>query len=362
MLILPKKLTRTSSSDFAWQNSSGKRTPDDYDVVPDPMSGDPRSMQVVMWVADAVYAIAPPSETGVPVHQFVRVLFDWCRVTPAEREAWEKKGSSNAPIFSKSVWKERARLGRAAEVRIYDNAVDLVLAILGHIRSRAALRREELLAMRTLKSSKVQALVQSACAKVITAITAPTDEMVAGAYLQLHGFQKYSTWAAQCGKLETATNIQVLHDISCYFDDQLKWVSAWTKDAKGSRFKEIGFLNKSSMRQNVGSVNEDTPWAERARFSDRPTWAGPSGTTETLCRFLVEIAKVEHDELLACVYGLFALWASDRYPKTATPIHHLFGVMSGALDYLPKRYRIAADASLVDMHLEMFLGGPLAKL
>jgi hypothetical protein len=53
---------------------------------------------------------------------------------------------------------------------------------------------------------------------------------------------------------------------------------------------------------------------------------------------LNKVVGISHEELLACAYALFALWASDFYPKTATPINHLFGVMTGSAEFFPDEY------------------------
>ena len=106
-------------------------------------------------------------------------------------------------------------------------------------------------------------------------------------------------------------------------------------------------------------MNEDSDWAARARWVDVPVWAGPSGTTHGLCWMLRRIGQVTNRELVACCCALFALWASPKrnhYPKTATPIHHLFGVVTGASDYLPDEYKDFWDPEKMYAWLAAFIG------
>lgn len=64
-----------------------------------------------------------------------------------------------------------------------------------------------------------------------------------------------------------------------------------------------------------------------------------------------------HCELLACAYALFAFWASG-YPRTATPIHHLFGVMIAVSEFLPQLYAEHWDAETLYPSLVKFLETP----
>ena len=349
MLIVSNALLVDPNPTAAWSNSTQKRRPEDYTLI------EGRGLTTVeRIVRDLADKIAPESETGIPVTKLIRVLGQWAAVSETEKRVWETKGSANAPIFDPATWNDRG--SDRAEVRIYDNAVDLILGIIGYIRSRWAESIEKEYANNVLKNRKVAELVKTAAGKLSSALPdrAPTD-VVAQEYKKLHGINTLSEWKGKLNSLDTATNIMVIHDVANWLDNAGRWNSAWNVDAVGPEIKERGFVNKQTMRHNVGTVNEDTPWTERARFYDLPTWAGPSGTTETLCRALCQVGRVLDDELVACVYGLYAVWASDLYPKKATPIHHLYGVMTGAKDYLPAQWKPAAEAGNVYDWLQAFL-------
>jgi hypothetical protein len=234
-----------------------------------------------------------------------------------------------------------------AEVRVYDNAVDLVLGIMGYIRGRRKEAEEKSVGSRLLVDIGIRRLVVATCdrAKHVLAGMGPKAPSIKGSYSVFHKLTDLASW--EPSKLSTLHNICVLHDLSENCDDDRKWESAWNADATGRELDERGFKSKSTMRHNVGTVNEDTQWAARARFFDLPTWAGPSGTVETLCRFLHEVVGAPEDLMLACVYALFGFWASDAYPKSATPIHHLYGVMTGARDYIEPQNRWITEAGSV---------------
>ena len=100
--------------------------------------------------------------------------------------------------------------------------------------------------------------------------------------------------------------------------------------------KKQGFGSKSDMRHNIATVNEDQNWTANARFANVPVWAGPSGTTYNMCRFVQREGQGGSEDIIACAYGIFALWAC-RYPTTSTSIHHLYGVVTGAKEFLDER-------------------------
>lgn len=355
-------------SDFSWQNP-GKRTAVDYQLAPDPTQQPGEFARFWSWVEQTAIQLAPAAETLVSHAAIKGVLAQWCRVLPSEAASWAKKGAPNDPIFDKAVWDDRKLHGRPAEVRIYDSVVDLLLAIIGHIRSREKLTAEGLLAARVLQSQKTNLLVQGACAAVIAAMSkgvkgAPNDYIL-GEYQTLHRQPGYDAWVASYKTLKVHINIEVLHDIARQYDTVEKWPDSWAEPPKTASQVQLaqhkrladerGFTSKSTMRHNVGTVNEDTRWAERARFHDLPVWAGPSGTAKMLCQMLSVVGKVTPDEMLACVYALFALWASDHYPKTSTPIHHLHEVMAGAKEYFGGGHSIGCQPKQVVMWLEAFL-------
>jgi hypothetical protein len=374
MLILPKGAGGRPLDDYARQNP-GKRSGKNYVLVPDPVEV-PQSFALVWdWLYRTAAQLTPPNETGIPFSEVKEVLFNWCRVTKVEADAWREKGA-NEPIFREAAWDARAAVGRDAQVRIYDNAVDLTLAIIGFIRSQRHLAIEQHLAGRVLRNERVASLVREACMQACAHVIAfesiikhkpvdkhekvirTPDDFLAGEYQPMHQMASLLTWRAKIAGLPTHINIMVLHDISTRFDTKYAWTSLWTHPDKDPQVNaRRGFQSKSTMRHNVGTVNEDTPWAERARFHDHPVWAGPSGTTETLCRFLAETLGLPPDHVLACAYALFALWASDHYRKTLTPIHHLFGVMTGAAEYLPPSHQRAC----LPLHMQTYLTEFLEK-
>lgn len=351
MLIVSRVLLARKNEHGAWQKEGEKRGPADYVLV----KGDD-----LRTVAKSVFttALKLDIQNFLDMTSILRVLCSWAVVSPEEERVWEEKGSSNAPIFAAKLWAVRAKEGRRAEVRIYDNTVDLVLALAGYIRASKNELKEQLLADQVLDSPTIKKLVKSACAKTVKHIelhikSDKREALLQREYQALHKLT-WTAWASGYQGAPTAINIMALHDVYTWFDDELQWVDPWTHDAVGLELKKRLFKNKSTMRHNVGTLNEDSDWTARAREHDLPTWAGPSGTVHGLCWMLGEIVKVTPDELLACAYGLFAVWASPLYPKTATPIHHLFGVMTGAADYLPVQYKAAWQAESVYSFLEDF--------
>ncbi len=367
-------------SDYSWQNSKS-RTPEDYKIAPDPVNQPRRFEEFWRWIKGTAVALAPEAETGISFSAIKAVLADWCRVLPSEAASWAKGKKPNDPIFDEAAWVERKTYNRQAQVRIYDNVVDLLLAIIGHIRSQTNLKFETLLAARVLKNAKINRLLLEACAAVIAAmgkgVKGDAKGYVLGEYKKLHKQPSLSAWVAAYKTLPVQTNIEVLHDIARSFDTVEKWPDSWAEPPKTTdqallaQQKKVadqrGFTSKSTMRHNVGTVNEDTAWAARARFADLPVWAGPSGTTKMLCQMLRVVGKVTPEQMLACVYALFALWASDHYPKTATPIHHLHEVMAGAKEHLEGFHDRACLPLHALAYLDAFLastptGLPLAKL
>lgn len=286
----------------------------------------------------------------------LEVLWQWAQYSKEESEVWRLKKTANAVIFTQSLWKIRGKEDRHAEVRVYDNSVDLGLAILGKIRARGNEVKESLLAKKVLTSPRIKQGVVQACKKVVAAIEerkCTGDLVIQGDYYELHA-QSWDSWSKSYGSRIPQLNIMVLHDIYGYFDKLHKWPGPWGEDADGESLKRLLFKNKSTMRHNVSTVNEDTAWASRARWHNLPVWAGPSGTTYGLCRMLRDIGGVTEEELLACAYALFAFWAS-AYPKTATPIHHLFGVMIAVSEFLPAAYSHHWSASALYGSLETFI-------
>ncbi|MFP2910293.1 hypothetical protein ACLESD_35690 [Pyxidicoccus sp. 3LFB2] len=362
MLIVSKVLLGRMYESGAWQLAENKkRDPDGYVVV----KGD-----LLQTVARSVYRTAEKLDllkTDVSLQRIFQVLRAWAHVSEKEDRTWVDEKTVNAPIFSKKLWEERENENRRAEVRVYDNTVDLVLAIVGFIRAQPNETLERKLAKDVLFSARISRLVVSACEKVYEKVKTDIvkrgvdgDEVIRREYKDLHK-QSWAVWTNSFRRESPDLNIMVLHDIYNYYDTEEKWPGPWSDDAIGEQLKKRLFKNKSTMRHNVGTVNEDTDWAARARWHGLPVWAGPSGTTYGLCHMLRTVGKVTNDELLACAYALFGLWASPRYPKTATPIHHLFGVMTAVSEFLPKEYSRYWDAKTLYTSLQLFaMGG--AKL
>lgn len=344
MLIVSPKFPGIDSN-IAWQAGASNRA--DYILVANDGIFPPQKVKgIVLNVAALLGLDGEMAEIG-------RVLEDWMAVSQAEKSSWDAKRSTNAPIFDPSTWS--SRLKPRAEVRVYDNAVDLVLGIMGYIRGRRKEAEEKSVGSRLLVNKNIHRLVVDACYRTKRALAemGPKAPSIKGSYSLFHKMTDLASW--EPSKLDTLHNICVLHDLSENCDNDRDWKSAWNADATGQKLDERGFKSKSTMRHNVGTVNEDTQWAARARFFDLPTWAGPSGTVETLCRFLDEVVKMPETQMLACVYALFGFWASDEYPKSATPIHHLYGVMTGARDYLPAERRWITEAGSVMNGLALFL-------
>jgi len=360
MLMLHYAVLFDAPGICAMQNVTGKRTPSDYVLVPNPEANAGEFEAVWMQLHLTMVGLIPEAETGIRFDVIKAVLREWCKVTPEERAIWEKDKTPNAPIFNSKAWSARKNASLDAEVRIYDNAVDLILAIVGHIRSRQVLKYERLIAVEVLKSPEVREHVLNVCKVIVGVIDSrglgdAADGFVRGEYESLHGFTSFKAWSGSFLQCDTAKNIMILHDIARKYDTDSKWSDSWSGPSDPETVAKRGFESKSTMRHNVGTVNEDTAWAMRARFANLPVWAGPSGTTKMLCHTLTKIGNVSVDELLACVYSLFALWASDLYPKTATPIHHLFGVMSGAEEFLPSDKKYVCEPLHVLPCLERFL-------
>jgi hypothetical protein len=357
MLIVSKILLSRKYEYGSWQlDENKKRDLSGYVVV----TGD-----LLRIVAQSVFstALALDLQDHVSLSDVLRVLAQWAHISNQEEQVWLKKQAVNAPIFDVTLWEERDKESRRAEVRVYDNSVDLVLALVGTIRARRNEQLEILLARKVLTSRVIAKHVAYACAKVIIQIRKAKlggDPVIQGEYKSLHK-QTWDSWSQSFPLKGIAINIMVLHDIYGFFDKRYNWPGPWSKDAVGEDLKRLMFKNKSTMRHNVGTVNEDVGWVSRARWHDLPVWAGPSGTTYGLCHMLRKIGKVEDDELLACAYALFAFWAS-AYPKTATPIHHLFGVMIAVSEFLSKTYSEYWNAETLYRSLMAFLGASKAKL
>jgi hypothetical protein len=264
----------------------------------------------------------------------------------------------------------RREFGKTAEVRVYDNAVDIVLALVGAIEAREHRLLEAKLAVDILESAKIRNHVITACRLTVlyldrylgtelpmtrtTHAKVVTLNLLHGEYYTLHR-QSWMDWETQYIGKATSINIMALHDIYTWLDDVKNWVDPWnTSLPEGEDDKRL-FTNKRTMRHNVGTVNEDSKWTIRARWGHLPTWAGPSGTIHGLCWMLKRLVGVSDEVLLACAYSLFAIWASDLYPKTSTPIHHLFGVMSGAAEYIHNRFSPAYEAETIYLFLRDFL-------
>ena len=270
-------------SDYSWQNSKS-RTPEDYKIAPDPVNQPRRFEEFWRWIKGTAVALAPEAETGISFFAIKAVLADWCRVLPSEAASWAKGKKPNDPIFDEAAWVERKTYNRQAQVRIYDNVVDLLLAIIGHIRSQTNLKFETLLAARVLKNAKINRLLLEACAAVIAAmgkgVKGDAKGYVLGEYKKLHKQPSLSAWVAAYKTLPVQTNIEVLHDIARSFDTVEKWPDSWAEPPKTTdqallaQQKKVadqrGFTSKSTMR------HEDPAWAARARFADLPVWAGPS--------------------------------------------------------------------------------------
>ncbi len=310
---------------------------------------------------------------GIGVHfdgDMAGILREWCHCLPSEKAAWEERGSLNAPIFAQTTWEARREMGKLAEVRVYDNAVDIVLALVGALEARENRILETELADRVLTNVKIRNLVRIACQQTVayldrylgtdlpmtrtTHAKVVTLNLLHGEYYTLHR-QSWMSWETDYVGQTTSVNIMALHDIYTWLDDVKNWVDPWNATLPFGEDDKRLFTNKRTMRHNVGTVNEDSLWTIRARWGHLPTWAGPSGTIHGLCWMLKRLVGVSDEVLLACAYALFAVWASPIYPKTSTPIHHLFGVMSGVAEYIDDRFAPAYEAETLYLFLRDFL-------
>src|SRR5437868_2667268 len=129
MLIVSKVLLSREYEYGAWQlDESKKRDAENYVVV---------TKDLCYTVAKSVFktALALDLHEHMSMRSILGVLGRWLQVSEEEEKVWLKVKSVNAPIFDPKLWEERKEGNRRAEVRVYDNTVDLVLAIAGTVRA-----------------------------------------------------------------------------------------------------------------------------------------------------------------------------------------------------------------------------------
>jgi hypothetical protein len=124
MLIVSKVLVGRKHEGGAWQAT--RRNKDTHVLV---LYGSPELTALIGSLG------ATAGQLDLDITPCIPVLREWLRCSMVEKEAWEKSGSANAPIFDEAAWTDRADKGKSAEVRVYDNSVDMVLALIGTVRS-----------------------------------------------------------------------------------------------------------------------------------------------------------------------------------------------------------------------------------
>lgn len=367
MLIVSKALLSGTHVKGAWQGGS-ERNRDTHVLVRNNTS----AFRIVQGSVNKSATFLQIGTKG-----FDELLVAWAQCSEVERKVWEEgnqAGKVNGPIFDSDSWKARGGAGQRADVLVYDNAYDMVLALFGTIRSARNKEREVEYGRKIYECSTIRQNVLSVCRKVIIGVEAMKDYtadhrntiILKGDYKRFHSYSGWDKWKREFWGATIRANIAVLHDIYDFFDKAWRMPGPWqSEQAKGALTPSLPrrlFKTKTTMRHNVGTVNEDEDWTARARWADVPVWAGPSGTTYGLCSMLDAFGGATPDEFVSCAYALFALWATD-YPQTATPIHHLFGVVTGASEFLNNEiWGPFSRAESMYAFLARYAGFPISKL
>ena len=271
-----------------------------------------------------VTELAP--KLGIPsvaIPQLLGLLKSWLKST-----AYDKKQLSIYGMMSPDGMSARLKANLPAEWRYYNNYVDLVLALNGEVLSKENLLRETLLAVDVLQSpvlcNKINSVANKINQFVLLKFKGDKDELINGQYKTLH--TQCDTWDKWTGLVSshksTEILIPVLHDISKSFKKLADWNEPPMAD---------GRITKMNMRMNVSTPNEDSNWTASARRANIPIWAAPSYTAH----LMLQMARTSGGDIIdiqALAYGIYAYW-SIVYPKTATPVHRLYGVMTAASEF-----------------------------
>ena len=322
MLIVSRKMLSDPFSDYAFA-ASADRTIDTHIVV---RVGSESHRRLLQQLSDTAAGLS------IPLSALRSKLDEWLICSDLEADFFRSEGA-RGQVFAKSAWQPRLNSNRRADLKIYDNAVDLLLALVGEIESNKNYSEEIRLANMVYNSSRIKSLIVGLSRKTINYSKMPNNRPKVNdrkwKYKVLHNIESFEQFEREYTQLTISKCIGVIHDIAEQFAD--KGNPPWkSPPIKGDPRK---FGSKDQMRQNVSTVWEDQDWSAEARWAGVPVWAGPSGTTHIMCGFAKKIGGGPN-EIIACAYAIFAFWAVD-YPKSSTAIHHLFGVMTGARDHIP---------------------------